>query len=154
MKTFRINKYLEVVCENQNTRYGFRHLATLLLNGIERETTKSCYYNRTWESYEFESVLKKLLENTKILSKSEKKQFEKCIKNGGESATDDLKAVSAVMALGDIFGKDQKQQNDWKARMLKAGLENKGLIIPEDWDSLSENDKQTRLNGVIEILGN
>jgi len=51
-----------------------------------------------------------------------------------------------------MFGKTQKESNDWKARMLKAGLENKGLIMPEDWDTLSENDKEARLNAVINCL--
>jgi len=43
-------------------------------------------------------------------------------------------------------------ENNWKARMLKAGLSNQGLIIPEDWDTLSEDDKEARLNKVITQL--
>lgn len=31
-------------------------------------------------------------------------------------------------------------------------LENKGLIMPEDWETLSEDDKQSRLNNVINEL--
>lgn len=64
----------------------------------------------------------------------------------------DLKRIAMVAKLGDIFGRDQKEKNDWKARMLKAGLENRGLIMPDDWDTLSEEDKETRLNGAIEQL--
>jgi hypothetical protein len=33
--------------------------------------------------------------------------------------------------------------------MIKAGLGNKGLEMPEDWDSLSEDEKEKRLNNVI-----
>jgi hypothetical protein len=33
--------------------------------------------------------------------------------------------------------------------MIKAGLGNKGLEMPEDWDSLSEEEKERRLNNVI-----
>ena len=36
--------------------------------------------------------------------------------------------------------------------MIKAGLENKGLIMPDDWDDLSEENKEIRLNGVIKHL--
>lgn len=150
MKIFKIAKGLEVVCESLKTRNGFKHTATLLINGRDCESVKCTYLNRTWESYEFESVLKKLLEDTKRLKPLERKQFEACIKNGGVRELDNLKTVSTVMALGNIFGKDQKEKNDWKTRMLKAGLENKGLIMPDDWNELSEDDKENRLNKVIE----
>src|SRR3990167_1295649 len=63
-----------------------------------------------------------------------------------------LKTVAMVMAMGNIFGKNQKEKNDWKARMLKAGLDGRGLIMPDEWDTLSEDQKETRLNGAIEQL--
>jgi len=34
--------------------------------------------------------------------------------------------------------------------MLEAGL--KGVSIPRDWDQLNENEKETRLNKVIDML--
>jgi hypothetical protein len=37
-------------------------------------------------------------------------------------------------------------------RMLKAGLENQGLMIPDDWGLLSEDEKQRRLNGAITAI--
>lgn len=61
MKTFKLSDEYEVVCVSEGTRYGFRHLATLLKNGLEVDKAKICYYNRTWESYEFESVKNKLI---------------------------------------------------------------------------------------------
>jgi hypothetical protein len=36
--------------------------------------------------------------------------------------------------------------------MLKAGLDGSGLIMPKDWDSLSEDEKEARLNGAISQL--
>ena len=57
-----------------------------------------------------------------------------------------------VAKMGEVFGKTQKESNDWKARMLKAGLESKGLIMPDNWDSLSEDDKTRRLDAVISEL--
>jgi len=62
-----------------------------------------------------------------------------------------MKSIGMVASLGDVFCDNQKDKNDWKARMLKAGLENKGLTMPDDWDTLSENEKEKRLNGVIDI---
>ncbi len=154
MKTFRVNDEIEVVCESQNTRYGFRHLATLLRNGQERETAKRCYYNRTWERYEFESVLETLLEKTKTLSTDEKALFDAVIKDPKRSEDDcaGLKTVAMVAKLGELFGSTQTEKNDWKERMLRAGLANKGLIMPDDWDTLDEDTKQKRLDGAIGAL--
>lgn len=150
IKTFQIDKNIEVVCEAKRTRNGFKHTATLLLNGIERDSAKCCYLNRTWERYEFESVLEKLADKATILSESERKKFRRLIKNYKEDSG--LGSIAMVAKMGDIFGKTQKEKNDWKARMLKAGLENKGLIMPDDWDQLNEKTKQTRLDKVIEEL--
>ena len=63
MKIFNLNKNYNVVCNWENTRYGFRHLAVLHKNGFEIARAKTCYYNRTWERFEFESVLKKIVED-------------------------------------------------------------------------------------------
>lgn len=73
--------------------------------------------------------------------------------NRHESEMQRLKTISAVMALGDIFGSNQSESNDWKARMLRAGLDGRGLIMPDDWNELDEDTKTARLNAVIEQLG-
>jgi len=62
-----------------------------------------------------------------------------------------VKSVGMVAALGNIMTNNKKDSNDWKLRMLKAGLENKGLSIPEDWDTLTEEEKEKRLNNVINV---
>lgn len=67
-------------------------------------------------------------------------------------ATDNLKMVSNVMALGDIFSNNQTDSNNWKARMLKAGIPEGALHMPEDWNTLSEDVKTSRLNAVIAAL--
>ncbi len=157
MKIFKVNKNdstIEVVCESQKTRNGFRHLATLLYNGIESESVKCCYLNRTWERFEFESVLEKLARDSKVLSDKEKKVFQEFIENGNRVEDDlsPLKNIARIAKLGEIFGKNQKEANDWKARILKAGLENKGLIMPDDWNELNEDEKTKRLNGAIAQL--
>lgn len=64
-----------------------------------------------------------------------------------------LKTVAMVAKMGDLLGGNtQKEKNDWKLRMIKAGLEGQGLIMPDDWDSLTEDQKEERLNGIIGIL--
>ena len=62
MKTFRINDKLFIVCNYVKTRNGFKHTASLFENGLISSETKVCYLNRTWESFEFETVIEKLLD--------------------------------------------------------------------------------------------
>jgi hypothetical protein len=78
-RIFKFDESRSIVCESQNTRYGFRHLATLFINGQEGWLkAKCCYYNRTWESFEFETVVKELLEKAvkeKVLTQKEVDDF-------------------------------------------------------------------------------
>jgi hypothetical protein len=153
MTTFKINENLEVVCNWKKTRNGFKHEATLLKNGRETESVKICYLNRTWESYEYQSVLEKLLSQAN-LSEEEKNEFSEKIK-GNEWREKDLaglKMIAGIAKLGEILCQGKKESNDWKKRMLTAGLEGKGLIMPDDWDELSEETKEARLNGAIKTL--
>ena len=51
-----------------------------------------------------------------------------------------------VAMFGELLCDNQKEKNDWKKRMLDAtGL----LNFPEDWDDLSEDEKQKRLDKAI-----
>jgi len=62
--------------------------------------------------------------------------------------SDILKSASMVAMFGDLLCDNQKEKNDWKKRMLDAtGL----LDFPEDWDDLSEDEKQKRLDKVIAV---
>lgn len=154
MKIFTINQELSIVCDWKKTRTAFKHTATLMRNGRDEYDTKICYQNRTWERYEYESILEKLRDSAP-LSAEERELLTERIKN--EFREDDEKetasmfgSIGAIMAVGEILtGGNQKESNDWKARMLKAGLGERGLSMPEDWDTLSEDEKTRRLDGVI-----
>jgi hypothetical protein len=159
MKIFKLNNKIEIACDYKKTRNGFKHTAILLIDGTNREETKICYLNRTWEQYEYQSVFHQLLDKTKLLSDKQKQSFKNKIDGtdgyDGEGCKGDLaglKLVSMVAGLGEVLGNNQKEKNDFKTRILKAGLENKGLIIPEDWNELSEDEKEKRLNGAIKEL--
>jgi hypothetical protein len=144
MTKFKINEEVEVVCEWKKTRNGFKHEATLLKGGRSVQTVKVCYLNRTWEAFEFDTVLERLAAISGI------KEISEFVKNRtNDSGTDFLKSVGMVAKLGEIFASTTKDKNDWKVRMLKAGLENKGLSLPEDWESLTEEEKEKRLDGAI-----
>lgn len=148
MKLFQLNDEYSVVCVIESTRSGFRHLATLMQNGSEINKAKCCYSNRTWECFEFESVLQDLL--GKNFSDEEVKGFLDVAGGRAKIEFDEnMKTVGAIASLGEVFGQSKKESNDWKARMLKAGLP--GLDIPADWDSLSEDERESRLDKVIAV---
>lgn len=149
MKIFKINDRIEVVCNSESTRYGFRHLATLFLDGREYFKAKCTYQNRTWESYEFQSVLHKVIANSEL--PVDTKLFCKKFIENYKDSDNSIQPIMMVAKLGDLLCDTQKEKNDWKLRMLKAGLQSKGLMIPADWDSLSEADKEARLNKVLEV---
>jgi len=156
---FKINSKLAIGAEVYRTRRSWGHKAHLYrvrtpeLNDEHVESAKIVYLNRTWERFEFEDVLCKVvtvaLKNRNI-TKEEAGICNTYIKNYQEP--DRFAGVAMVAKLGDFLGKNQKESNDWKTRMLKAGLENRGLIMPDDWDSLDEATKEARLNGAIAQL--
>ena len=61
MKMFQLDEKYYAVCETKNTRSGFKHTANLLKNGYSVYKTKINYYNRTWEYFTYEDVLRKLI---------------------------------------------------------------------------------------------
>lgn len=87
-----INKNIRflIVCESTSTRNGFKHTAKLfdsptatftLKNGIfwnPVSSVKINYLNRTWEKYQFESVI------FKLLKKFFKNDYKKIMENIGE----------------------------------------------------------------------
>ena len=79
MKIFNLNNVYNIVCNWKNTRTGFKHTANLCKNGFSVYETKICYLNRTWERFEYESILKKVVEN--YFENKEKEKFLKVIHN-------------------------------------------------------------------------
>lgn len=63
--TYKLNDEYELVCWGYSTSSSWGHEARLLKNGYEFASAKIRYYNRTWERFEFESVMYSALENYK-----------------------------------------------------------------------------------------
>ena len=78
MRIFNLNEKYNVVCNSESTRTGFRHVATLHKNGFSIAKSKCLYYNRTWECYEFESVLVKIIEDN--FTGTEKEKYLQAVK--------------------------------------------------------------------------
>ena len=162
MKTFKINKEYQIVCEWQKTKNGFKHTAELkkrnlwLNHNYRKELpfstiseTKVCYLNRTWESYEFETVIKKLLSMSNICKQTQTKFLNRISGKAKKEISQQFKSIAMVAQIGNLLCNEQKEKNDQKKRMLLAGFP---LDIPEDWDLLNENEKENRLNNVINEL--
>ncbi len=67
MQKFELLNGITAVCESQKTRSGFRHVATLFsASGAEIAKAKITYVNRTWESYQFQTVLIKLVRGANL----------------------------------------------------------------------------------------
>lgn len=80
MRIFNLDQDYTIVCNTQNTRYGFRHLASLCEKGYNNiGNTKICYYNRTWERFRYESVLRDLID--KNFKGDEKTKYLKIIES-------------------------------------------------------------------------
>lgn len=72
-RIFDISENYKAVCEVKSTRNGFNHECTLYAlygqNGVGIDTVKVNYINRTWERFEFETCLKKLIDKNQYLLK-------------------------------------------------------------------------------------
>ena len=79
MKIFNLDNIYNIVCNWKKTRNGFKHTANLCKNGFSVFETKICYLNRTWESFEYESILLKVIEN--YFENAEKEKYLQVIKN-------------------------------------------------------------------------
>lgn len=155
METYTINKDLKIEAWGYKTSRSWGHKARAIYQGREVASAKCVYQNRTWEEYTYQSVMKKLigiLDENKIIPLADRIQASKIIEAGDGRDMAGLRNLGMIAKLGDIFGKTKTESNDWKTRMLKAGLESKGLIMPEDWDGLDEETKTARLDGVIGML--
>lgn len=62
MELFKYNRgpvSIELVCDSRDTRNGFAHDCHMFIDGQEA-AAETCYYlNRTWERYDFQSVILK-----------------------------------------------------------------------------------------------
>lgn len=149
---FKIDKHNSVIAESESTRSGFRHVVILMRDGHEIDRDKVTYINRTWESFPFETALGKILnKHPEIKPAVKKKFFERASGRHVEEVESQFRTTANIAKLGNILTNTPKERADWKERMLKAGLPD--LQIPEDWNELSDKEREARLDRVIEMMG-
>lgn len=148
---FRINETDTILGDSRKTRNGFKHVVEYLKGGSTVATKSVHYLNRTWESFEYETAISTLLVSMGVPPVEKERILKVCSKKADAETAQMFKTTATVAMMGEIFGQTKKETNDWKARMLKAGLGNSGLIMPDDWDTLSEDEKEGRLNKVLSV---
>jgi hypothetical protein len=157
IKNIVINDNISIYFRTQDTSYGFRHLAELLevdnndIEKYETTTAKCTYYNRTWESFDYQTVGHKVIRKHLV---KYKEYAEETIMKFDEIMTgkveDFYKTVGMIAKIGNVIADTQKDKNDWKLRMIKAGVPE--MSLPEDWNTLPEDEKESRLNNIIEFM--
>lgn len=154
-KTFKLSDSVYIDCETYDTRYSWGHKAYLYVNGREEAYKKITYYNRTWEAYTYQSILSCIVDkvSNKIIGKEDKAKYQAMIDSQSFSQDGDMfKSIAMIATIGELLTDTQSQANDWKARMLKAGLGEAMLPMPDDWNTLSEDEKQARLDKAIQAI--
>lgn len=62
--TYKINGHEYLIhSRTANSRTGFAHVSTLVRDGNEIETKRVNYYNRTWESYQYQTSMRLVVEH-------------------------------------------------------------------------------------------
>lgn len=149
MEIFTLSKEYSIVCNSEKTRYGFRHLASLKRNGWQEVSrSKACYYNRTWEAYNFQSVVHSVISSyfSPQLAGKYKKKVDRIKLQREEKA---FNLTVSVAKLGSLLFTKPEEQNGFKQRILKTIP---GIDFPDDFSALPEEEKQRRLDGAIAVI--
>jgi len=149
METYTINNNLYFEAWGFETKHNWGHKARAVYQGREVAEVKIVYQNRSWESYKYQSVMEKLIDamdECKTIPLADRYQASKVIKAGDGREMKGLAMMGALAKLGGIIG-----GNTTKARILSTIP---GVIMPEGFESLSEAEKSSRLDGAINILTN
>jgi hypothetical protein len=146
-RTFELADGVSVECFSQGTRYGFRHVAVLYKNGWESARSKACYYNRTWESYAYQSVVHAVI--GKAFSSLQAGVYMRAADAiGARESSGMLRNASFIAALAPLMAQTPKEANDWRKRFISKVP---GIEFPADFDSLPEEEKQRRLDAAIAV---
>ena len=109
-------KEIEFRCYTTDTRCGFCHTAPYVGWDYEINDTKVSYYNRTWERFEYESVLKRAIE--KLPTDVRQQVYGQIIDH--KAVEEERKAeemVESFKALHDGLSEENK------ARLANSGIE-------------------------------
>lgn len=115
-------KEIEFRCYTTDTRCGFCHTAHLMGWEYDITDTKASYYNRTWERFEYESVLKRAIE--KLPTDVRQQVYDQII--DGKAAEEEKKAEDMFQSF--------KQLHDGLSDENKERLANSGIEMHSEAD--------------------
>lgn len=72
--------------------------------------------------------------------------------NNPDRLASQIKMTATIAGLGSIMGFSTSENNDFRVRMLQAGLPAGAIHMPADWDSLSEEEQDRRLTQAVNAL--
>lgn len=115
--TAKVNgEEIEFRCYTTDTRSGFCHTAHLMGWKYEITDTKASYYNRTWERFEYESVLKRAIE--KLPKDIQQAVYDQIIDH--KAAEEEQKAEDMVKSFEALHS---ALSNEDKERLANSGIE-------------------------------
>lgn len=124
-------KEFNFTCYSQSTNYGFRHICTLGYNNTDvcryikgDIIGKACYYNRTWERFQYETVLRQGIEN--LNESKEVKQALHDILIDGKAQAEHEQAEKEIQAFQNLY--NQTSQG------FKDRIANSGIVMNSDSD--------------------
>lgn len=147
---FELDEQYRIVCTSKSNRTGFVHVATLEKNGVGIKTARAQYYNRTWECFQFQTVIENLLTKSfkgkdELIAAYRKKADE----IGREEVEKFFKPFKALAAMADLLGGSQKEKVALKAKTLQAVP---GVSFPDDFGALPIEEQERRINKALEVL--
>lgn len=131
-------------CYGQSTSYGFRHICTKGFNNtevcayIKRDIiSKVSYYNRTWERFTYETVLKRAIENLDETQEIKDKLYAILIDKTAQDDKEECeRQLGAFKSLYDGLTDENKEH-------LKNGL----------GDNLIQTEEQAKaITGIMKLM--
>ena len=104
------------VCYTTYTRVGFCHTARLTGWKYDISDTKQTYYNRTWERFTYESVLKRAIE--KLPKEIRQQVYDQLI--DGKAAEEEKRAEEQFNAFKELH---ESLSDENKAHLANSGIE-------------------------------
>ena len=134
-------------CSTYKSPYSWGHYVEVYSDDYRRiDDLKCTYYNRTWESYCYQSILHEALRRNGL--DEYKKEIDA---KGTGNVKQELKAMGGIVAMAGLLQDNPKDKNDRELKALE--LVSGGLVTrPDDWETLTTEDQAKRLAKAKELL--
>jgi hypothetical protein len=111
------------------------------------------YYNRTWESFEYETILRKILSKIGKSDEEIESKIEEFANEYNDEVKKEFRMIGAIATMAGILANTKEEKNAAKIRILEIGLSQYGIEIPDELkNEKDENKKEAILNKTIEFL--